>query len=133
MLAIYIGEYNVLNYCAPLEFSWSWCFNYFLGFSPASSRGSYSYSRTSSPFNETIKSVSQNHLLDSYSCRINNGMTKKVSNSSLFLKKDNTSVLDAFDDEYEGVVVNPDQLPSNPHLFAYALRSSLHQWKLKVY
>ncbi|KAH6790705.1 nudix hydrolase-like protein 8 [Perilla frutescens var. frutescens] len=88
------------------------------GFSP---RASYS---STSP-NET-SAVSQHDLLDSYSCRING---KSGSNSSLFLKKDR--VLDAFDDEYEGVVVNPEQLPSNPHVFASALRSSIHHWKIK--
>lgn len=92
----------------------------FLGFSP---RGSYS---STSPYETSW--VSQHHLLDSYSRRIN-GTNGSVS--SLFLKKDR--VLDAFDDEYEGVVVDPEQLPSNPHVFAYALRSSLHHWKIKVF
>lgn len=89
------------------------------GFSPRASP----YSRTSP--NE-VSAVSQHDLLDSYSCRING---TSGSSSSLFLKKDR--VLDAVDDEYEGVVVNPDQLPSNPHAFAFALRSSLHHWRMK--
>ncbi|KAL1548002.1 nudix (nucleoside diphosphate linked moiety X)-type motif 8, variant 2 [Salvia divinorum] len=84
-------------------------------------RGSYS---STSP-NETT-SASQHRVLDSYARRIN-GTSSPIS--TLFLKKDR--VLDAFDDEYEGVVVNPELLPSNPHVFASALRSSLHHWKLK--
>lgn len=91
----------------------------FVGFSL---RGSYS----STSLNETT-SASPHRVLDSYSRRIN-GTSAPIS--SLFLKKDR--VLDAFDDEYEGVVVNPELLPSNPHVFASALRSSLHHWKLKV-
>ncbi|XP_057799682.1 nudix hydrolase 8-like [Salvia miltiorrhiza] len=90
------------------------------GLSP---KGSYS---STSP-NEATISASKNHLhLDSYSRRINGA---SASSCSPFLKKD--KVLDAFDDEYEGVVVNPEQLPSNPHVFASALRSSIHHWKLK--
>lgn len=76
-----------------------------------------SYSSTSP--NE-MSAIRQHSLLDSYSHRIN---------SSLFLEKER--ILDAFDDEYEGVVVNPDTLPSNPNVFASTLRSSIYNWKLK--
>ncbi|KAK1438761.1 hypothetical protein QVD17_04571 [Tagetes erecta] len=38
-------------------------------------------------------------------------------------------VLDAFDDEYGGVVVNPEKLPSETNVFASILRSSLSVWK----
>ena len=41
-------------------------------------------------------------------------------------------VLDAVDDEYGGVVVDPEKLPSNPNAFAYVLRSSLSHWEMKV-
>ncbi|KAL8539860.1 hypothetical protein ACS0TY_001459 [Phlomoides rotata] len=61
--------------------------------------------------------IRQHDVLDSYS--------QHRINSRLF------RVLDAFDDEYEGVVVNPDTLPSNPNVFASTLRSSIYNWKIK--
>ncbi|CAL1375920.1 unnamed protein product [Linum trigynum] len=48
---------------------------------------------------------------------------------SVFKKSD--EVLDACDDEYGGVVVDPDRLPANQDLFASLLHSSLSHWKLK--
>lgn len=41
-------------------------------------------------------------------------------------------VLDYFEDEYGGVIINPENLPSNPSVFASVLRSSLFRWMLKV-
>jgi len=40
-------------------------------------------------------------------------------------------VLDAIDDEYGGVVVNPDRLPVDQDVFASLLRSSLSHWKMQ--
>lgn len=40
--------------------------------------------------------------------------------------------LDAWDDEYNGVIIDTNCLPSNANVFAYALRASLSNWKLKV-
>ncbi|XP_030530171.1 nudix hydrolase 8-like [Rhodamnia argentea] len=40
-------------------------------------------------------------------------------------------VLDAWDDEYGGVVINPWSLPSSANAFASALKTSLFDWKLK--
>lgn len=42
-------------------------------------------------------------------------------------------VLDAFDDEYGGVIVDPERLPENADAFAYILHSSLSHWEMKVY
>ncbi|KAK4389531.1 Nudix hydrolase 8 [Sesamum angolense] len=70
--------------------------------------------------------VSQQDRLDSNSCGING---TQGSSSSPFLKS--VRVLDAFDDEYDGVVVNPATLPSNPTVFAAALCSSMCHWKIK--
>ncbi|KAL6183463.1 PREDICTED: nudix hydrolase 8 [Fragaria vesca subsp. vesca] len=39
-------------------------------------------------------------------------------------------VLDAFDDEYGGVIVDPERLPENSDAFAYILNSSLSHWKV---
>lgn len=41
-------------------------------------------------------------------------------------------VFDSYEDEYGGVVVNPDKLPSNPNHFVPVLRSSLSHWKSQV-
>ncbi|KAJ7003453.1 hypothetical protein NC653_008619 [Populus alba x Populus x berolinensis] len=49
--------------------------------------------------------------------------------SSLFSR--NVGVLDACDDEYGGVVVDPDRLPVNPDAFAPMLQFSLSHWKMK--
>ncbi|KAL8064616.1 hypothetical protein ABFX02_01G102000 [Erythranthe guttata] len=73
--------------------------------------------------------ASKHDLVDTYSYRINgtNG-----SSSNLFIDKlVNNNVLDSIDDEYEGVVVIPETLPSNPNVFASALRSSMFHWKVK--
>ncbi|KAL5551396.1 hypothetical protein UlMin_001572 [Ulmus minor] len=40
-------------------------------------------------------------------------------------------VLEAIDDEYGGILVNPEKLPVHPKAFAFILRSSLSQWKMK--
>lgn len=65
--------------------------------------------------------------MDTYSYQINgtNGATRSIYFGDI-------NVLDAFDDEYGGVIVNPERLPSNPHVFASVLRSSLSHWKIKV-
>ncbi|KAF8388890.1 hypothetical protein HHK36_025571 [Tetracentron sinense] len=39
--------------------------------------------------------------------------------------------LDAYDDEYNGVIIDPEFLPSSANAFASALRGSLSHWKLK--
>ncbi|KAI5594400.1 hypothetical protein BDE02_03G070500 [Populus trichocarpa] len=49
--------------------------------------------------------------------------------SSLFSR--NVGVFDACDDEYGGVVVDPDRLPVNPDAFAPMLQFSLSHWKMK--
>lgn len=41
-------------------------------------------------------------------------------------------LLDSWDDEYDGVIINPESLPSTANVFASSLRASLSNWKLKV-
>lgn len=41
-------------------------------------------------------------------------------------------LLDAYDDEYGGVIVDHGKLPSNPYAFASMLRASLSDWRRKV-
>ena len=40
--------------------------------------------------------------------------------------------LDAWDDEYNGVIIDTACLPSSANAFASALRASVSNWKLKV-
>lgn len=40
-------------------------------------------------------------------------------------------VLEAYDDEYNGVIVDPRGLPSAPSVFSAVLKSSLSHWKIK--
>ncbi|THG14819.1 hypothetical protein TEA_018674 [Camellia sinensis var. sinensis] len=77
--------------------------------------------------NKTNSSVGQeNFTVEPIQYHINetNG-----SSSSLFLRE--MRVLEAFDDEYGGVIVNPKRLPSNPKEFSSILHSSLSHWKTK--
>ncbi|KAL7608470.1 nudix hydrolase 8 isoform X1 [Lactuca sativa] len=48
-------------------------------------------------------------------------------NPSIFFRE--KRVLDGFNDEYGGVVVNPEKLPFNTNVFASTLRSSLSIWR----
>lgn len=41
-------------------------------------------------------------------------------------------LLYAWDDEYEGIIVDPYSLPLSSNAFASTLRASLLNWKLKV-
>ena len=52
------------------------------------------------------------------------------TNSSSFSR--NMRILDAFDDEYGGVIVDSERLPANPNVFASMLRFSVSHWKAKV-
>ncbi|XP_021765823.1 nudix hydrolase 8-like [Chenopodium quinoa] len=71
--------------------------------------------------------------------RVSNSATSnKVATSTLlFQSKINgineaiSRTLDYFDDEYGGVIVNSDKLPSNPNVFASLFQSSLSQWITK--
>ena len=40
--------------------------------------------------------------------------------------------LDAWDDEYDGVIIDTECLPSSANAFASALHASLSNWKLKA-
>lgn len=42
-------------------------------------------------------------------------------------------LLDHLNDEYEGVIINAQSLPSSANAFASALRASLFQWRIKVW
>ncbi|KAL9326743.1 hypothetical protein ACSQ67_007388 [Phaseolus vulgaris] len=70
-------------------------------------------------------SVGQDNLAAETSSRRING----TNGSSASFYHRNLRVLDAFDDEYGGVVIDSDRIPSNPYTFASLLRLSLFQWK----
>ncbi|TKY55485.1 Nudix hydrolase 8 [Spatholobus suberectus] len=75
-----------------------------------------------------ISSVGEDNLAAETSSHRINGV--RGSTSSFYTR--NLRVLDAFDDEYGGVVIDPDRLPSNPYSFASVLRISLSYWKRMV-
>lgn len=52
-----------------------------------------------------------------------------ATNPSIFFTE--KRVLDAFDDEYGGVIVNPEKLPFDTNVFASILSSSLSVWRTK--
>lgn len=57
-----------------------------------------------------------------------NGTNGAVSSSYL----EDCCVLDASEDNYEGIIVDPERLPSDPNAFASILHSSLLYWRSKV-
>ena len=54
-------------------------------------------------------------------------LSPKISSPSMRVE-----LLDAWDDDYDGVIINPESLPLSANAFALALRASLSNWKLKV-
>lgn len=81
-----------------------------------------SYSSTS--YDATRSVSKKNFSVDTFSNQING------TNHTSFYFRDKW-VLDASDDEYGGVLVNPERLPSNPDKFNFMLRASLSHWKVK--
>lgn len=65
-------------------------------------------------------------MVDVYSFQMNG--TNGASPTTYYSRR----VLESMDDEYGGVVVNSEKLPSNPSVFASVLQSSLSQWKSQV-
>ncbi|KAK4601797.1 hypothetical protein RGQ29_011070 [Quercus rubra] len=53
-------------------------------------------------------------------------LSPKISSPSMRVE-----LLDAWDDDYDGVIINPESLPLSANAFALALRASLSNWKLK--
>lgn len=80
-------------------------------------KASYSTSR-----NNAIGSVSQERYIAESS-------PHRVTGPSVFTRV--PRVLDATDDAYDGVVINPERLPANPNDFLFMLRSSIFHWKIK--
>ncbi|KAJ0961876.1 hypothetical protein J5N97_029704 [Dioscorea zingiberensis] len=86
-------------------------------------KASCSIASTSS---EEIDAVSPKKSLESSFSRINgNGFAYPWTPSR------KTYILDAFEDEYGGIVVNSEKLPRNANAFASILHVSLSQWRLE--
>uniref|UniRef100_A0A0V0I3C1 Putative nudix hydrolase 8-like n=1 Tax=Solanum chacoense TaxID=4108 RepID=A0A0V0I3C1_SOLCH len=81
-----------------------------------------SYSSTS--YDATRSVSKKNFLEDTFSYKING-----TNHTSLYFR--DKWVLDASDDEYGGVLVNAERLPSDPDKFTFVLRASLSHWKVK--
>jgi len=77
---------------------------------------------------DVISLVGRDNLAAETSFHHMNGING--STSSLVYR--NLKVLDAFDDVYEGIVVDSDGLPDDPTNFAAILRFSLSHWKKMV-
>ncbi|XP_057976265.1 nudix hydrolase 8-like isoform X2 [Malania oleifera] len=91
-----------------------------------SCRSVFPKASNSSTSNKSIGSVGQENIaVEACSYLIN-----RASGSSFLFSKDK-NVLNAFDDEYGGVVVDPERLPANPNVFASLLHSSLSRWKME--
>ncbi|KAJ4956142.1 hypothetical protein NE237_012925 [Protea cynaroides] len=85
-------------------------------------KASYSNTKTS---NQGIYSGSQ----DNFAAVNGSSLIFGANGASSIHFSRKKSVLDAFEDEYEGIVVNSERLPSNPRVFASILQSSLSYWK----
>uniref|UniRef100_M0ZQG2 Mutt domain protein n=1 Tax=Solanum tuberosum TaxID=4113 RepID=M0ZQG2_SOLTU len=82
-----------------------------------------SYSSTS--YDATRSVSKKNFLEDTFSYKINS-----TNHTSLYFR--DKWLLDASDDEYGGVLINAERLPSDPDKFTFVLRASLSHWKVKI-
>ncbi|KAK6781493.1 hypothetical protein RDI58_019289 [Solanum bulbocastanum] len=82
-------------------------------------------SSSSTSYDATRSVSKKNFLEDTFSYKING-----TNHTSLYFQ--DKWLLDASDDEYGGVLVNSDRLPSDPDKFTFVLRASLSHWKVKI-
>lgn len=78
--------------------------------------------------NGAVSSIGQEKLgAEAFAHQINgtNGLSSKLYSRD-------SRLLDAVDDQYDGIVIDPNGLPSNPIVFSSNLRFSLSHWKKKV-
>lgn len=78
---------------------------------------------------EGTDSLAPRMLLESASSNTN-GLS---SAARFWLCTEEDYILDACEDEYGGIIVNPEKLPWNINAFAYALQASILSWKQKVH
>ena len=93
------------------------------------SRASYSNGVPNKAYcSGAVSSIGQDKLpAEGFTHQINgtNGLSSKLFSRDRRL-------LDAVDDQYDGIVIDPNGLPSNPVVFSSNLRFSLSHWKKKV-
>ena len=87
---------------------------------------SYSISRSSS---EDIDSTAPGKFLKGDSSIINGSEVA----ACLWPPARGNYVLDAYEDEYGGIIIKSEGLPWNANEFASSLRASLSQWKVEVF
>lgn len=58
--------------------------------------------------------------------------TRRIKVMSPDLSNFTVEILDALEDEYGGIVIDPNTLPPTSNAFASALRASLSNWRSKV-
>ncbi|XP_050216094.1 nudix hydrolase 8-like [Mercurialis annua] len=78
-----------------------------------------------------VPCLSKNFLRDSTLDRLKNRRGIYVMSPDISSPSFKVEFLDALDDEYGGVVINPNSLPSSANAFVSALRVSMSNWKLK--
>ncbi|ESR64592.1 hypothetical protein CICLE_v10010661mg [Citrus x clementina] len=97
------------------------------------------------PFPMLLKAFSSKGSSTSTSAKLKSSLMPSLLGGGSVIKKKEINVLspditapifapeflDAFDDEYDGVIINPENLPSSANAFVSALRASLSNWKLK--
>ncbi|XP_038976006.1 nudix hydrolase 8-like isoform X2 [Phoenix dactylifera] len=111
----------ISSHRGDLRFSGQVCFFRDTGFR---AKVSYSIARTSG---ENIDSIAPEKLMKSDSSIINGS---KVA-ASLWPSPTENYVLDAYEDEYGGIIIRSEGLPWNANTFASALRASLSHWKVE--
>lgn len=87
-------------------------------------KASYSISRTSL---EDIDSIAPEKAFKSDSYIINGSKAA----ACLWPPSRGSYVLDAYEDEYGGIIIKSERLPWNANVFASALQASLSQWKVE--
>lgn len=90
-------------------------------------RASYSRVPNKASCSGGVSSISQEKLAaEAFTHKINgtNGLSSKLFSRD-------SRLLDAADDQYDGIVIDPNGLPSNPIVFSSNLRFSLSHWKKK--
>ncbi|XP_072960111.1 nudix hydrolase 8-like [Typha angustifolia] len=86
-------------------------------------KASYATTRISS---ENIEPIAPKMFLRSDS----SDMKGFNDSSCLWTSPTNDHILDAYEDEYGGIIINPDRLPWETNAFGTALQASLSYWKL---
>lgn len=62
-------------------------------------------------------------------CSKMQGRRRRLNVISPKINTKDLGILNAFDDEYNGVIIDSEGLPSSPNSFSSILRSSLSHWK----